>query len=333
MDKTMKVIDMHTHVVPKGFIDQLGKKDFGAMVKEDERGKYISFSTGGRHPYSPCFYDMEARIKDMDEGHIDVQGISISPRLFYYEFPIETAAEVATICNDEIQKITEKYSDHFFPIGTVPLQDTKAAVKELKRISREYGFRSIQIGTEVNGKTIAESELIPFYEAVEEEGMTVLIHPFAYGEQKFMDKYYLNNFVGNPLYTTLAAAHLIFSGILEKFPGLRFVLCHGGGFLPYQIGRFDHGFEERREPKENIDRLPSYYYEKNFYFDTVLHNDKALKFLIDLAGSEKVMLGSDYPYDMADHFPYRTVSNLNLNNNDTAKLMYENTEKIFGLIR
>lgn len=119
--------------------------------------------------------------------------------------------------------------------------------------------------------------------------MTILIHPFAYGKQKFMDKYYLNNFVGNPLYTTLAAAHLIFSGMLDKFPSLRIVLCHGGGFLPYQIGRFDHGFVERKEPKENINKLPSYYYKKNFYFDTVLHSDRALKCLVDLAGSEKVM--------------------------------------------
>ena len=106
-----------------------------------------------------------------------------------------------------------------------------------------------------------------------------------------------------------------------------------GGFLPYQIGRFDHGFEERKEPKENINKLPSYYYKKNFYFDTVLHSDKALKCLVDLAGIERVMLGSDYPYDMADHDPYKSVCNLNLNDNDTAKLLYANTEKIFGLDR
>lgn len=333
MKNNSKVIDMHTHVVPKEFIDQLSKKDLGATIKEDENGKYISFSTGGRHPYAPCFYDMESRIRDMDDGHIDIQGLSVSPRLFYYEFPIETTAEVAALCNDGIQNIVEEHGDKFFPIGTVPLQNTEAAVKELRRISREYGFRSIQIGTEVNGKTIAEPELIPFYEAVAEEDMTILIHPFAYGEQKFMDKYYLNNFVGNPLYTTLAAAHLIFSGILDKFPTLRIVLCHGGGFLPYQIGRFDHGFKERKEPKENISKLPSYYYEKNFYFDTVLHSDKALKCLVELAGSEKVMLGSDYPYDMADHAPYKTVRGLDLKDDDLTNLLYANTEKVFGLSR
>ena len=331
MIDNMKVIDMHTHIVPKGFIDLLGIKDFSATIKKDDKGDYISFSTGGRHPYAPCFYDMEERIKDMDEGNIDIQGISISPRLFYYEYPINIAEEVATVCNNEIYKITEDYRDRFFGIGTVPLQDTGAAVRELKRISREFGFRSVQIGTEINGKTIAEPELIPFYEVAEEENITILIHPFAYGEQKFMDKYYLNNLIGNPLYTTLAAAHLIFGGILEKFPGLKFVLCHGGGFLPYQIGRFDHGYIERKEPKTNIDKLPSFYYEKNFYFDTVLHNNKALQCLIDLAGSDRVMLGSDYPYDMADHTPYSTVRSLNLSDKDMTKIVYENTQIVFDI--
>ena len=329
----MKTIDMHTHVIPPLFFEKIKQDErYGAKLVTNDAGKtHIAFSTGGKHPYADVFFDMEARKKAMDEIGIDVHGLSISPRLFYYEFSLDVAKDVCKMCNDGIYEMVKKDPDRFFPIGTIPLQDTDAAIEELIRINEKYGFKSIQIGTEVNGKTIAEKSLWPFYEEVAKRDIKIIVHPFAYGEQKFMDQYYLNNFVGNPLYTTLAAAHLIFSGLLERYPNLMFILCHGGGFLPYQIGRFDHGFGKREEPKQNIDKLPSYYFKKNFCFDTICHDVARTKVLVDLVGADAVFMGSDYPYDMADHDPYGTVKALDVNDAVKEKLAYTNSKKMFSL--
>jgi len=334
-ENMMKTIDMHTHVVPPKFIEKIQQDErYGAKLVTNDAGKtHIAFSTGGKHPYKDVFFDMEARKKEMDKIGVDVHGLSISPRLFYYEFPLDIAKDVCMICNDSIHEMVQKDPDRFFPVGTVPLQDTDAAIEELKRIHEKYGFQSIQIGTEVNGKTIAEKSLWPFYEEVAKRNIKVIIHPFAYGEQKFMESYYLNNFIGNPLYSTLAAAHLIFSGLLEKYQNLMFVLCHGGGFLPYQIGRFDHGFLEREEPKENIQKLPSYYFSKNFCFDTICHDVSRTRALVDLVGEDVVLMGSDFPYDMADHDPYATVQALNIRKAAKEKIAFTNSVELFSLDR
>jgi len=143
----MKTIDMHTHVIPPSFIEKMKQDErYGAKLVTSDAGKsHIAFSTGGKHPYSPVFFDMEARKKEMDKIGIDVHGLSISPRLFYYEFELGIAKEVCEICNDGIHEMVQKDPDRFFPVGTVPLQDTEAAIQELRRISEEYGFKSIQI--------------------------------------------------------------------------------------------------------------------------------------------------------------------------------------------
>ncbi|MBR0597462.1 amidohydrolase family protein [Sinanaerobacter chloroacetimidivorans] len=328
----MEIIDIHAHFLPLKFIEKAKKGEtFGAHLKTkpDNGEKYMIFDNGDYHPCDAVFFDMEARKKEMDEQHIDLQGISIGPRLLYYDAPLSLAKDVAEVSNDAIYEIVKNDSQRFFGVGTVPLQNTAAAIEELRKIRYEYGFRSIQIGTEINGSSIADPALFPFYEEVQKLGMTIIIHPFFYGPQKFLEDYYLVNFIGNPMYTTIAAAHLIFSGILEKLPELKFVLCHGGGFLPYQIARFDHGYIERSESKKNIDKLPSYYFKKNFYFDTILHDPVRTRALVDLVGADKVLLGTDYPYDMADHDPYGTVRNLNLPEEDYIKIVNGNARKLF----
>lgn len=327
----MKTIDIHTHIIPREFrkIIQEDNNFDANFVKNQDKEYILSFNTCGPHPYEELFYNLDTRIKYMDSAKVDMQGISVAPRLFHYNFPIEIAKKVAVNSNDEINSIVNKYKNRFFAIGTVPLQDIETSIDELRRIKNEFGFKAIQIGAEVNGKNISDSEFFPFYQVAEQENIIIIIHPFTYGTQKFMDHYYLSNLAGNPIYTTLAASNLIFSGIFEKLPNLKIVLCHGGGFIPYQMGRLDHGYMVRKESKRNIVKKPSFYLKNNFYFDTVLHNDMALKFLINLFGSKRVMMGSDFPYDMGENNPYENVLKLGLQKEDLENIAGLNASNLF----
>jgi aminocarboxymuconate-semialdehyde decarboxylase len=186
----------------------------------------------------------------------------------------------------------------------------------------------VQIGSEINGEQIASDRLIPFYMEAEKLGITFILHPFLYGPYRFLGEYYLMNYIGNTVSTTIAAAYLIFSGMLKRFPELKFVLCHAGGYLPYQIGRFDHGWAERPESRVNIEKPPSHYFANNFWFDTILHDAVRTKHLIELVGIDKVLLGSDYAYDMADHDPHKTASSLGLSAPDFEKLVSANARRI-----
>jgi aminocarboxymuconate-semialdehyde decarboxylase len=321
---------MHSHVVPAAFMDEAkGAGRLGAHLKVIDGVTWIEFDTGALHPYEDVFFDMNARKREMDANRIDMQGIAVAPALLYYDFPVETAVKVAKLCNDEINKIVTNDPKRFFAVGTVPLQDAQASIEELRRVHGEYGFHSIQIGSDINGRHIATEDIFPFYAEAEKLDITILIHPFPYGEYKFLDQYYLINYIGNTVSTTIAASYLIFSGILEKYPNLRVVLCHGGGYLPYQIMRLDHGWEERPESRVNIDKKPSYYFAKNFWFDTILHDPVRTRTMIDLVGADRVMLGSDYPYDMEDHNPYQTANSLDLSERDYNKIVEGNTRKVF----
>ena len=326
----MKSIDMHTHIIPRSFIDTM-EKDFSASLKTKDGNPYIAFRNGRKHPCEDVYYDMAARVKYMDKANIDIHGISISPGLLYYDFPAETGIKLAVLSNNEINQIVKQHPDRFFPVGTIPLQDIQASVEEIQRIKREFNFHAVQIGTECRGKCISDESFFPVYEAAAKASIKIIIHPFAYGRKEYMEDYYLANFVGNPLFTTLAAANLVFSGVFDRYPDLIFILCHGGGFVPYQIGRFDHGYAVRSEPKKNIRKHPSYYFKNHFYIDTILHDKKALRYLVDQLGSEKILLGSDFPADMGDHDPYHNLLKLGLTRKELGDIACSNSQKLFLL--
>ena len=326
----MKSIDMHTHIIPNSFIEAM-EKDFSASIKIKDGNPYIAFSNGRKHPFEDVYYDMDARMKYMDKANIDIHGISVSPGLLYYDFPIETGIKLAVLSNNEINQIVRQHPDRFFPVGTVPLQDTKASVDEIQRIKKEFGFQAIQIGTECCGKCISDESFFPVYEVAAKASIKIIIHPFPYSRKEYMDDYYLTNFVGNPLFTTLAATNLVFSGVFDRYPDLIFILCHGGGFVPYQIGRFDHGFTVRSEPRKNISRFPSYYLKNHFYIDTILHDENALRCLIDQIGSEKILLGSDFPADMGDHDPYHNLLKFGLVGKELEDIAFNNSQNLFFL--
>jgi aminocarboxymuconate-semialdehyde decarboxylase len=204
-------------------------------------------------------------------------------------------------------------------------------LKELARATKTLGLRGVEIGSHVGKRELGDEVFWPIYKALEDLNMPIFIHPHhVAGLDRLLD-FYLNNLIGNPLDTTIAAAKLIFSGVLEKYPGLKIILAHAGGQFPYIIGRWEHGYQVRPECKEKIRQSPMAFF-KNFYFDTITHNPDALRYLVSLAGSDHVLLGTDYPYDMADENPVQTVSQLTrIKAADRRKIMRENAIVLYGL--
>jgi aminocarboxymuconate-semialdehyde decarboxylase len=195
--------------------------------------------------------------------------------------------------------VVKRNPDRFIGLGSVPLQAPELAAKELRRAMTTLGLRGAMIGTNVNGRNLDDPALAPFWAAAEELGAFLFIHPHGgiFGER--LGSYYMKNFVGLPFDTTIAAASLVFGGVLERYPRLKLCLSHGGGYVPYQAGRFQHAYDVRPEAKAHLPNGPGASLGR-LYYDTILHSKPALEFLISSAGPDRVLLGSDYPFDMGN---------------------------------
>lgn len=250
-------------------------------------------------PIPPEIWDVEMRLRDMDAHDVDVQVLSPTVFTFYYGQDAALALACAVIQNEEIAALTKRHPARFIGLGSVPLQAPELAAAELRRSMTELGLRGAMIGTNINGRNLDDPALDPFWAAAEELGAFLFIHPHGgiFGDR--LAAYYMKNFVGLPFDTTIAAASLVFGGVLERFPRLKISLSHGGGFLPYQAGRFQHAYDVRPEARKNLPDGPAASIAR-LYYDTILHSKPALEFLIQSAGAEHVLLGSDYPFDMGN---------------------------------
>jgi aminocarboxymuconate-semialdehyde decarboxylase len=267
----------------------------------------------------------------MDGAGIGISLLSSTPFAFFYEVDDDLAVELARFQNDQLSEMVKKYPNRFAAIATLPLQVPSEAVKELERAIKVLGLRGVEIGSHVGKRELGDKAFWPVYKALEDLGVPIFIHPHLVAGMERLEDFYLTNLIGNPLDTTIAAAQLIFSGVLEKYPGLKIILAHAGGQLPYIIGRIEHGYQVRPECKEKVRRSPMTFF-KNFYFDIITHNPEALRYLIAFAGSDHILLGSDYPYDMGDPNPVERVSKLSgIKAADRRKILRENAVALFDL--
>ncbi len=329
-------IDIHTHVEFAGTFDILKKQ-----YREDEIfDKFVVSATGRRSAelnrgivagIRDALRDPQKKIRDMDGAGIGISLLSSTPFAFFYEVDDDLAVELARFQNDQLSEIVKKYPNRFAAIATLPLQAPSEAVKELERAIKVLGLRGIEIGSHEGKRELGDKAFWPVYKALEDLNVPVFIHPHHVAGMDRLEDFYLTNLIGNPLDTTIAAAQLIFSGVLEKYPGLKIILAHAGGQLPYIIGRIEHGYQVRPECKEKVRRSPMTFF-KNFYFDIITHHPDALRYLIAFAGSDHVLLGSDYPYDMGDPNPVETVSKLSgIKAADRRKILRENAVALFDL--
>ncbi len=296
------VIDVHTHFIPSEFHEAAAHPEWGARVERRDGAPWIVHSEGFAYPFDARFLCDEEKFEDMRARGIDMAVVSLAPTLFYYWISAADAGAFARMANDSLAKAVAESGGRLHGLASLPMNDPGAAADELRRAVEELGMVGAQIGTTIERDYIDRDRFLAVWEAADDLEVPLVLHPYYVGPKAGYEDYYLTNIFVNPMDTALAASRIIFSGLLDRFPNIRLVLVHAGGFLPYQIGRLDHGWHVRNEPKQKIDRRPSEYLER-FYMDTITHNDSALKWLIEHVGKERVVLGTDLPFDMADDDP------------------------------
>ena len=301
-------IDVHSHYFGASILEELQRRgeECGTPVETDEDGRMFVIAPERPYgPITPAFHDMTLRTEFLSKHGIERQVLTPPPFLFFYWSTAKAAYALMEMENDSIMEAVDTDSDRFIGFATVMLQDVPASIRECERV-KKGGLIGVEIGSNVHGRGLEEEKFWPFYEAAESLGTPVLIHPSNVAGADRMAEYHLRNLVGFPLDTTLAAAKLIFAGVLDRFPRLKICLGQAGGFLPYIIGRLDAGYEARAECRRNISEPPSSFLRR-FYYDTIIHSADTLGFLIEAVGADRLMLGTDYPFDMGASGPIADV--------------------------
>ncbi len=272
----------------------------------------------------PNCYRSEDRYRDMDRTGIDKQVLSTIPVLFNYWAKPTDALETARFLNDHLAETVQQNTERFIGLGTVPLQDTGLAIQEMERCVRELKLAGVEIGTNVNGLNLSEQRFRDFFAAAEKLNCAIFIHPWEMMGEDQMQDYWLPWLVGMPAETTRAICSLIFGGIFDSFPKLRVAFAHGGGSFAYTLGRIQHGFEARPDLVAKDNPIPPNRYLGKFWVDSLVHDRKALSFLIDSMGQKAVCFGSDYPFPLGDLNPQHWLNANHFNEEVIRKIRSEN---------
>ncbi|HEY0338469.1 MAG TPA: amidohydrolase family protein, partial [Burkholderiales bacterium] len=279
----------------------------------------------------PEFYDAEAKLESMDRKGLTLSVISPGPQSFFYNLKdADLALKTARLVNDGVARMVAHKPDRLRGMATLPMQHPDAAIVELERVVKDYGFKAVEIGTAIGEEELAESKFRPVLRRMQELKLVVFAHPNTQGSGGRLDCYYLTNLIGNPLDTTIMVGKLMFSGALDELKELRFLLAHGGGFLPYQIGRFEHGHTVRPDTAAATQAKPLQMF-KQFYFDALTHHRQAIRHLIDMVGSERVVIGTDSPFDMGEEQPTERLNAVpRLTDKEREDVSYRSAIRLFG---
>jgi aminocarboxymuconate-semialdehyde decarboxylase len=309
-----------------------GERWNGIQFGRNARGK-ITSSVGGisqEVPWPTPIETAEARVTSMDERRVGIHLVSISPTMYWYGLDKPDGRDLARASNDDLAAMVAGRPDRFVGLGYLPLQDVDGSVKELERCVRDLRMPGVMIGTNVNGQDWDSAALLPVLQAAEELGAVVYFHPARGRADSWLTRYHLSNVIGNPLETAVALASLIFGGVFDRLPKLKTCFAHAGGYGVLGIGRMDHGHEVRPEASA-IAKLPSDYV-KACWLDIITHNERALRYLIDMVGISQVVLGSDYPADMGEPRPVDWIESCGiLSTGERAAILSGNAARLFGL--
>jgi aminocarboxymuconate-semialdehyde decarboxylase len=335
----MESIDVHFHVTPPGFVDAVRRDAFPAVVQIEghDGGQRWRFHAPPGVPVEPDIgvradsSDDRLILKGLNERKLDAAAIGPPPEMFLYWADAATGERIARTMNDGMAALARAHPGRFFGLATLPLQDGGRAARELERAVGELGLRGAEICTHVSGGDLDHPSLEPVWAAAERLRVPFFLHPQNSGDLSRLTDLHLWNLVGFPMETALAVARLILGGVLERHPGLKLILAHGGGYFPYQLGRLDHGYAVRPELKQRLPRQPSEYLE-SIYCDSLIHHEGSLRFLLDRLGDGHVVLGSDYPYHMGNQAPVDAVRRLGLGREREARVLGRNLGKLLGVL-
>ena len=328
-----RTIDIHTHILTEETIRLLNREAPGIapkLIPIDGDNAVLEVAGVPYRPFPRGGWEVECRFRDMDAAEVDVHVLSATPQTYLYNQEPALGLATSALQNDQIAVLVKAHPERFRGLATLPMQAPERAADELRRAVRSLGMRGAMIGSNVNGRNLDDPALEPVWAAAAELGAFMLIHPMNVAGADRLRSYYLNNLIGNPLDTTIAAACLVFGGVMERHPKLNVCLVHGGGFVPYQAGRWAHGWHVRPEPKVNVKQSPEPWIDR-FFYDTILHGRPQLEFLVGSVGASRVLLGSDYPYDMGTGECVRQVKALSVSDGDKAKLLHDNAVALLGI--
>ncbi len=330
------IIDVHAHHVPRRFLEALEREPalYGVGVDRQADGRIRLLFPGDTYtrPILPGLIDLERRVKEMDAAGVEHQVLASWMDATGYALPPEQGARWSRRFNETLAEALREPGarGRFSGLATVPLQDGRRAAAELEHAVRDLGLRGVQIGTNVLGRNLDVAGLDPFWEAATALRVPVLLHPWHTAGEERMERYNMIRLVGYPADTTLAAGSIIFGGIADRFPGLAVLLVHAGGFYPYQAGRFQRAWTLLPEPRASrsaIDHL------RWFHYDTITHLPHALRYLADLVGPGRIVLGSDAPFDVGDPAPVASVRSAGLGPDAERQILEANPSRLLGLER
>ena len=326
-------IDIHTHIIPENLPRWSEKFGYGGFIHLEHHkpccARMMKDDEFFREIQSNC-WDGPTRIEECNHTHVDVQVLSTIPVMFNYWAKPEDCLEVSKFLNDHIAEVVQRYPARFIGLGTVPMQNAELAVKELERC-KKAGLAGIEIGTNINDINLNEPRFFPIYEAAQDLDMAIFVHPWNMMGTKQMSRYWLPWLVGMPAETNRAICSLIFGGVFEKFPKVRFAFAHGGGSFFSGIGRIVRGFDVRPDLTAIDSAISPRDYLGHFYVDSLTHDEKFLQYIIGLVGDDKVCLGTDYPFPLGESIPGEEIGLLKLPKKSTDKLLYQNALKWLNL--
>ncbi len=329
----LSAIDIHAHYFPEAYLNLIAEegRPFGASFDaSDPGGPVVKVGTMRAGPLERKFTDLELRRADMDRQSVQLQALSLTQPMVYWAGDA-LSMRLSTAFNDALASAHEAYPDRFVGLATLPMHAPALAAEELERVAGLPGIRGIYMATRVLDQELSHPDFFPVYERIESLDLPIFLHPVTViGVERLQPHYYLHNLLGNPVDSAIAAAHLIFGGVLDRFPSLTFCLPHAGGAFPYLVGRLNHGWKVRKEC-QHLEQGPSAYLRR-FYYDTIAHSEAALAYLVGLVGSDRVMVGSDYCFDMGYSRPVDVVTgHESLSEADKAAVLSGNARRLLRL--
>jgi aminocarboxymuconate-semialdehyde decarboxylase len=323
----MKKIDIHTHIMPEKIPNWFEKFGYGDFIHLDHHKPCCARMMKGdkffREIESNC-WEPKDRIIDMSATDVDIQVLSTIPVLFNYWAKPSEGIETSRFLNDHICSCVTNHPDKFIGLGTVPLQDIDLAIKEMERCVKELKMPGIEIGSNINQLNLSDKKFDPFWEAAQELNCSIFIHPWEMMGENEMMKYWLPWLVGMPAETARAICSLIFGGVMEKYPNLKFAFAHGGGSFPATVGRVEHGWKVRPDLCAVDNPINPRDYLGRFWVDSLVHDEVSFDVLLKTVGADKICLGSDYPFPLGEQRPGELVESMDMSVETKQKIMFEN---------